>query len=497
VRRTQWAAAVLVLAAAGCSATPSSPGSSPADLAPTSPQGDLTSDGPPAKTLQPSLSPTPTALASGLASALATGSGSGPSDDPWKGPAGAWPGRILFTYPTTDEVSEIVGVAHDGTIYTHGAAYSPESHEVIRAFNPDGSPLPAWPAGGVQVPGLIEDAVIGEDGGVYIAMHPAAKAGSSGAEPSATTITALDATGQPRRGWPYLTPITTYQPERRFRFGHNLVVRPAGGICFVQKPEKAALTTAPTDLVCLRTDGRPVTGWPYPLPHILGTPAFGPDGTVYVIEYPANTGPTAAAQIVALGLGGQPPDGWGPVTVPAALDSQVVVSPNGTVYALLQSAVAAPVLIAVDANGSPDLGFDTNVAAILGPLGPEAFGEGLAFGPDGTLYLAIEMTPDSPSQRSQVLAIGPDGRSRAGWPFRPGSLYVWVELGPDGSIWVWMSNANAVTPRLVALGSDGAIQPGWPVLGPPNIHEMAFDAHGKPFFVVRPQGLDYLETIDR
>lgn len=490
IERACAGATFIILAACSVPAAVSpgagSPGAgSPADTrAPITTPGatllhDNPGDGPPSFVLPPS--PTPSGFAGGQ------------NGDPWTGPAGPWPGRTLFTYPD-DEDSGIIGVAADGTVYTQGNVSSTDYHVAIRAFAPDGTPVPSWPADGVPAKGFFRDAVLGTDDGIYVAMQEARKAGSSGTEPRSTTVTAVDPSGKVRAGWPVVRPATSYEP--RTPFGHALVPRPAGGVCFVEMIGKAS-GPATFDVACLGTDGRPVAGWSYHPKMILGTPVFGPDGTLYVDEVSAGPGGTPASRIVALGTDGRPRAGWSPVVVAPSPDTQIAAGPTGAVYVLAKEYGHSPVVVAVDSTGKPDDGFDAKAAAVLGPLGAEAYTQGLELAPDGTLFLAIDIVVTTgPSKPAQIVALGPDGGLVAGWPFRPGSFFLWVRPGPDGSVWVWMGSAGASTPRLAVLGTDGIIKPGWPVLGPPTLHDIAFDRQGVPFYVSRPYGLDYLETID-
>ncbi len=66
-----------------------------------------------------------------------------------------------------------------------------------------------------------------------------------------------------------------------------------------------------------------------------------------------------------------------------------------------------------------------------------------AVGPDRTLYLPLE--PRNGTVGGSLVAVGPDGRVRAGWPVelkRPGAEFWSVVVGPDGTVY-----AQAIEPE--------------------------------------------------
>ena len=453
-RRVIAASLVLATTLTGCAAGAGAPTALPSAVpsaapAPTS-YRDLPGNAP---------SPIATPRPSAAASPSPTGVAGDQTGNPWTGPAGAWPGTTLFTYPK-NERGDVIGVAPDGTVYTHGGVSSTDYHEAIRAFGPDGTPRPTWPLDGVPVVGFFRDAVLDATGGVVVAMVEARKPGVSQTSPRAGILTAIDPNGLVKPGWPVTRSPTLFEPPSEY--GHSLVARPAGGVCFVEIIGTSTTKTPDSDLTCLESGGGPVTGWAYHAPNGLGALALGPDGTLYVEEFSVTPAGQVEARIVALDPAGRPRAGWHPVSVAAAVDTQLVVAPEGVVYVLVKVYESAPSLIAADANGEPDTAFNANAKTVLGPLGPEGYPMGVALAPDGALYLAINLVlpTSAPSQPGQIVAIGPDGKMRPGWPFSPGAFHFRVQPGPDGSVWVWMTGAKkAVSPRLAVLGANGAVQP--------------------------------------
>lgn len=224
-------------------------------------------------------------------------------------------------------------------------------------------------------------------------------------------------------------------------------------------------------------------------------PVFGPDGTLYVEAIEAGAG----TRILALDENAHPRTTWQPVEVVPTGQTTIIVGGDDTLLVLAKEYGAAPVLVAVDAGtGAPIPGFDANAAAVLGPLGADAYPYYAERTPDGTVFLAISfVVTTGPSIPAQIVAIASDGHPRAGWPFQPGSPFLFLSSAPDGTLWVGMSTASSGRERLAVLSVDGVMQPGWPVMGPYRFHDLAFDTHGDAYFVNRPSGQDWLETIDR
>ena len=89
-----------------------------------------------------------------------------------------------------------------------------------------------------------------------------------------------------------------------------------------------------------------------------------------------------------------------------------------------------------------------------GPLPP-------AVGPDGTVYLSLEA--DNSSVGGSLVAVGPNGRVRAGWPVglkRAGAEFWKVEVGPDGTVYALAYEPGAggtSTATLLAIAPDSAI----------------------------------------
>lgn len=89
-----------------------------------------------------------------------------------------------------------------------------------------------------------------------------------------------------------------------------------------------------------------------------------------------------------------------------------------------------------------------------GPLPP-------AVGPDGTVYLSLEAHDSSVG--GSLVAVGPNGRVRAGWPVglkRAGAEFWTVDVGPDGTVYALAYEPGAggrSTATLLAIAPDSTI----------------------------------------
>ena len=89
-----------------------------------------------------------------------------------------------------------------------------------------------------------------------------------------------------------------------------------------------------------------------------------------------------------------------------------------------------------------------------GPLPP-------AVGPDGTVYLSLEA--HNSSVGGSLVAVGPNGRVRAGWPVglkRAGAEFWAVDVGPDGTVYALAFEPQAgstSTATLLAIAPDSTI----------------------------------------
>jgi hypothetical protein len=192
-------------------------------------------------------------------------------------------------------------------------------------------------------------------------------------------------------------------------------------------------------LAALDASGRPTAGWPYSTPVPLSEPAFGSDGTAYlvagfVIGVSLDLG---LHEVLALAPGGTSRPGW-PFVLPAGVgplhtsmgEGQVavgeppVVGPDGTIYVAAGKGAwgaGGDLVYALDPDGKVKRGWPyatvlSDGALLSGNVGGSAGALPPVPGPDGTLYLATRAGSGA-TIHDAVVALGPDGRVRAGWPY--------------------------------------------------------------------------------
>ena len=205
---------------------------------------------------------------------------------------------------------------------------------VFTALGADGRTLAGWPRGST---GFASSPVVDAEGTVYYV--------------SATSkVYAHDRAGEVKAGWP----MAARGAANGCGGGERPHLAPDGTIVVVGD-----------EITALSPDGRSLPGWPYrPSGDLVepcldsdcyarhGSPAFGPDGTVYVVEYQTD-GARIRAEIVALDRHGQPKPGW-PYRLP--FDAKTIpiapptVAPDGR---LIVHTMSSPFeLLALDADGT-------------------------------------------------------------------------------------------------------------------------------------------------
>jgi hypothetical protein len=235
-------------------------------------------------------------------------------------------------------------------------------------------------------------------------------------------------------------------------------------------------------LVAVAPDGTIRTGTPYesPVPSRQDWRAqLGPDGTGYLMAFPHEPPNTATGdtEITAFDLNGAR-QGW--LARVKGWSSDLVFGPWGRIYVSEGQEGKRPSRILVfGPDGRPlPIGSDslpvaaTSVYQGAGPLGgppPPVVAE------DGTSFFVSE------DGGTTVYGLDPSGRVMAGWPYREPARLQWGYCGPGAAgCGVWRA-APAVDPgdvlyllhpprdktvggSVVAIGPDGRVRPGWPVV---------------------------------
>jgi hypothetical protein len=239
---------------------------------------------------------------------------------------------------------------------------------------------------------------------------------------------------------------------------------------------QVAYTDSATEITAFALNGVRA-GWPVRIEGYSSGPAFGPDGRIYVTGAPADSSNTRTLISIF------DPDGRSvpfesrllPATVMSTWSGAgpglpaTFVSPDGTAF-ILGDPGRGTTVFALDPSGHVMAGCPYRTAARLqwqGSCGQDTTGCGVwlatpAIGPGNVLYLP-QAAPTATIGGSLV-AVGPDGHVRPGWPVvlrRPGAAFWSVVAGSGGTAY-----AMAIEPEgggrssasLLAIAPDGTVR---------------------------------------
>jgi hypothetical protein len=226
----------------------------------------------------------------------------------------------------------------------------------------------------------------------------------------------------------------------------------------------------------------PIPGWPLAFDLSVSQPAFGPDGRMYLAQ--VKSGRTSTLVIArdgqVLPIGSDPIDieqteqwqGAGPDGGPAP----PIVSPDGTVF-LIEDGDSGLTVVALDPTGKVMNGWPYRAAVHLewqGSCGAAMTGCGVfrtlpAVGPGNVLHLLLAAA--GATKGGSVVAIGPDGAVRPGWPVvlpDAGSVFRSVVVGQDGTAYAVALDrlTEPTTATILAIDPDGTIRYRVPVVAP-------------------------------
>lgn len=345
-----------------------------------------------------------------------------------------------------------------------GNMYNPIS---AFAFDSAGQGLPGWP---IQLPGT---AYMGRVVGDVLTLAETIPLGDVNPEglPSHTVgLVTVAADGSVRRGVPI--PAVPAWPGDRWAIGPDGV---AYGVQGSVASQKVSQVTA-IDLTGVRA------GWPISIDGIASAPTFGPDGRVVLtVAAPVQYGTTATTRVFIIGRSGQaiaarssdlavmtgmlPPTSDGAFECGVPLPRPPIVAPDGAMFVFsvfdeaiygLDSALKVtsgwPIAAGPLEQPDPWLGQDgISCPSVAVPV----------VGPDGTLYLPLKARNESVGGR--LVAVGPDGRTRTGWPVelrRAGSEFWTVVVGPDGTVYALAIEPEAgggSSATILALAPDSRV----------------------------------------
>jgi hypothetical protein len=319
------------------------------------------------------------------------------------------------------------------------------------AFDPSGRSLAGWP---VDLPGgvmpwlsrVVDDRLVVVARGAWEA-NPA-----TGESSVAWWLVSVAADGTLRVGRRYEEP-----PDRGSGWPH---IGPDGIAYQVAYPDDR------TEVMAFDLEGARA-GWPVRVDSYVSGVAFGPPGRLYVIE--SSTDPTSTRTLVFDPDGRALPFGSAPLPIEALRASSgagpvavaVVVAPDGAAFLLSDD---DRTVYGLDPSGRVMAGWPYRAAAGLQWQGecPMVTGCGVdlataAVGPGDVLYL--------PQAGRRLVAIGPDGKVRAGWPVvltRPGAEFWSVVVGSDGTAYALAIEPEAgdrtSSATILSIGPDGRVR---------------------------------------
>ena len=220
-------------------------------------------------------------------------------------------------------------------------------------------------------------------------------------------------------------------------------------------------------------------GWPIRIDGIASGPAFGSGGQI-VVTVGSFVGRTS--RVLAFDRDGQAISArstelpiatgvlWefgvdGPYDCGVPSPRPPLITQDGTIFVFSEIDEA---IFALDASLEVMSGWPVNAGPLERP-NPWLGHDGItcpslalpAAGPDGTLYLALQARGSSVG--GSLVAVGPDGRVRPGWPVelpRPGAEFWSVVVGSDGTIYalaIEPEPGEASSATILAIAPDSTV----------------------------------------
>jgi hypothetical protein len=342
------------------------------------------------------------------------------------------------------------------------------------AFTAEGTPMPGWPADPRTGDSWEQAATVVGDTLYVPGRHITGEEGTETAS-VASWVNEIGADGSGREGTHASAPMGV-MPEVEPGTDGSLRLVDTGGRPGFADPGDQKL------IMAIDVSG-PIPGWPLMFDLSVSQPAFGPDGRMYLAQ--VRSGRTSTLVVARDGeflpIGSDPldivqtkqwsgagPDGW--------LPAPPIVSPDGTVF-LIEEAGSRLTVVALDPAGKVMAGWPYQAAVHLewrgrcsaGDTGCGVFRTTPIIGPGNVLHLLL--AADEASKGGSILAIGPDGAVRPGWPVvlpDAGSTFRSVVVGPDGTAYAVTLDrvTEPTTATILAIDPSGAIRYRVPIVAP-------------------------------
>jgi len=321
------------------------------------------------------------------------------------------------------------------------------------AFDPSGRTLAGWP---VDLPGEVMPLLsrVVDDRLVVVARGAEEANPATGESSVAWWLLSVAADGTLRVGRWYNEKRDTDQDYWSPHIGPD-------GIAYQQ-----AYLDDGTEIMAFDLDGARA-GWPVRAASCVLGLVFGPPGRLYLIE--CATDPTSTrtlvfdpdGRVLPFGSAALPIEALSTYSGAGPSDPAVLVAPDGAAFLLSDD---ERTVYGLDPSGRVMAGWPYRAAAGLqwqGGCPADVTGCGVslstpAVGPGDVLYL--------PQAGGRLVAIGPNGRVRPGWPVvltRPGAGFWSVVVGSDGT-----AHALAIEPEagdrtsstILAIAPDGTVR---------------------------------------
>jgi hypothetical protein len=337
-----------------------------------------------------------------------------------------------------------------------------------------------------------------EDGSVRVVCDPPGPQ----TEPAHVPAFAFDSAGRSMAGWPVqlrpgywnagrvvgdeLTlvtdarvPVTTVAADGTLRSGTDVeaccgewAVGPDGIVYGARSVSGGTEGSAEVSQITALDLSGVRAGWPVKMDGIASGPAFGPGGRIVltvgsfvratsrVLVFDRNGKavsavsaelPIATAQSGADCIAGSP--------------EPPLVAQDGTIFVFSEIDDA---IYGLDSSLKVMSGWPIVAGRLERPWEPDPEDElfcpplGLpVVGPDSTLYLPLQ-TRDA-TVGGSIVAVGPDGRVRAGWPVelrRPGSEFWSVVVGSDGTVYalaIELESSDSSSATILAIAPDSTV----------------------------------------
>lgn len=377
--------------------------------------------------------------------------------------------------PTASDFSSLA-VGPDGSVYVQERG-GLKVGSVLHRLDTDGRDLPGWPFGipadfacPAGEPYNTDDPrTAAADDPCYpptIEIAPNGNAYVTSGKSVSPRLIAIDASGKVLPGWPIELDDHEWSDQRLAADGSVFLVRRPVGT--PTHDENRGRVDDDAELWAFGPNGKRRAGWPVPVPNIGGY-LISPQGDIVVWSWIDDKGELCSEPrrtlYTVIAPDGRIRAGWPRGSTGFA--STPVVGDDGTMYYVS----ATRKVYAHDRAGEVKAGWPVVV-----PGASYACGPGAPFlGADGTILV----------KGDEVVALGPDGHSRPGWPYRPAGALAGPcldsecygghgapGLGPDGTVYLieYKTNSAGVRAEVVAIDRRGRLKPGWP-------YRLPFDAN--------------------